>query len=438
MHSLGSCVLHLHVDNKAFPTVFEVTNMTGPIILGRAQAKAMGYVEFPKIKCAHAFTTHPTTFKKICTIKTLAPETATSPPPTDSVGTTPRVHVHKSESTKATQAKQSKQTTEPVVPQIKWNVDSIELNGKVHKLPITKDYMLREYSDVFKGIGTLPGGPYHIRLKEQYRLVQHPPRSVPVAMQSAYRAELNRLVKEGIITEVKEHTEWINLKVPVMKSNGSLRLCLDPKDLNKAIERNQWYSRTIDDILPELAKSKYKTLKDATSGYWHIVLDLASSLLTMFNTPWGKFRWLRLPFGLKIASDVFQERLDRVFRLLKGVHGIADDILTHRETEIQHDGRLLTLLETARMNNLSLNPEEIQFKSTDCKFFRHRLTPEGLKPDPEKIKAIVDMKPPQSIQSPQSFNGMVNYLKRFSPVLTELSEPLRRLQKWDTVWAMGI
>ena len=251
-------------------------------------------------------------------------------------------------------------------------------------------------------------------------------------MQDTYKAELERLTKEGIITEVKEHTDWINLIVPVMKANGSLRLCLDPKDLNKAIERNQWYSRTIDDVLSELAKSKFKTMNDATSGYWHVVLDLASSLLTTFNTPWGKYRWLRLPFGLKIASDIFQERLDRVIRLLEGVHGIADDILTHRETEIQHDGRLLTLLETARINNLSLNPDKIQFNSTDCKFFGHRLTPEGLKLDPEKIKAIVQMPPPQSIQNLQSFNGMVNYLKylkRFSPVLTELAEPLKKLQK---------
>ena len=100
-----------------------------------------------------------------------------------------------------------------------------------------------------------------------------------------------------------------------------------------------------------------------------------------------------------------------MLRLLEGVHGIADDILTHGTTEIEHDGRLLTLLETARMNNLSLNPKKIQFKSTDCKFFGHRLTPEGLKPDPEKIKAIVEMKAPQSIQTLQSFNGMVNYLK---------------------------
>ena len=117
---------------------------------------------------------------------TPTPETAASPPPMDLSGTAPKAHVPKSESTKATQVKQSKQTEEPVVPKIKWNTDSIECNGKVHKLPITKDYILKEYSDIFKGVGTLPGGPYHIRLKEQYRLVQHPPPgSVPVAMQSA-------------------------------------------------------------------------------------------------------------------------------------------------------------------------------------------------------------------------------------------------------------
>ena len=344
--------------------------MPGPIILGRVQAKAMGYVQFPQIRQPHTLNTFEYTSTKWCTHKT---------PNTKTTETAPniRVPVHKTTQKEITKTKQTHQTTEPVLPSIRWGPDHIQLNGKTHQLPITKDYILKEYRDVFKGVGTLPGSPYHIRLKEEYKPVQHPPRSVPIAMQSAYKLELERLTKEGIITEVKEHIEWINSIVPVMKPNGSLRLCLDPKDLNKAIERNQWYSRTIDDILPELAKSKFKTLKDATSGYWHILLDLDSSLLTTFNTPWGKFRWLRLPFGLKIASDVFQERLDRVLRLLDGVHGIADDILTHGETEIQHDGRLLTLLETARMNNLSLNPEKIQFKSTDCKFFGHRLTKSG-------------------------------------------------------------
>ena len=127
---------------------------------------------------------HSTTLKKICTDKTPSPETAGNSKFTHSNGTILKtIYVHKSESTKVTQAKESRQTEEPVVPKIKWNTYSIEFNGKVHKLPITKDYILKKYSDVFKGVGTLPGGPYHIRLKEQYRLVEHPPRSVPVAMQ---------------------------------------------------------------------------------------------------------------------------------------------------------------------------------------------------------------------------------------------------------------
>ena len=284
MHSLGSCVLHLHINNKVFPTVFEVTNMTGPVILGRTQAKAMGYIQFPQIWQPHALTVFPDASRKLCTHRTSKPGTMLYSQAHISKKTQPQVSLHKARPIEITQMKQAQQTAEPVLPHIKWNRDSIQLNGKTHKLPITKEYILKEYHDVFKGVDTLPGAPYHIRLKEQYRLVQHPARSVPIAMQTTYKAELDRLTKEGIITEVKEHTEWINSIVLVMKPNSSLRLCLDPKNLNKAIERNQWYSRTIDDILPELAKSKFKTLKDATSGYWHVVLDLASSLLTTFNT----------------------------------------------------------------------------------------------------------------------------------------------------------
>ena len=100
-------------------------------------------------------------------------------------------HSQKIKPSAATQEKQSRQTDEPILPKIKWNKDSIKLNDEVHKLPITKDYILKEFSDVFKGISTLPGGPYHIRLKDDYKPVQHPPRSVPIAMQPAYKAELD-------------------------------------------------------------------------------------------------------------------------------------------------------------------------------------------------------------------------------------------------------
>ena len=205
-----------------------------------------------------------------------------------------------------------------------------------------------------------------------------------------------------------------------MKENSSLRLCLDLKDLNKAIERNQWYARTLDDILPELAQSKYFTVKDATSRFWHIPLDFRSSLLTTFNTLWDKYRWLRMPFGLKFSGDIFQERLDRVIRLVPGGLRITDDIVIHGATENTHDGTVLVLCKTARLNNLSLNSKKMQFKFTDSKFFGHRLTPDGIKVDPKKIEAIIQMDPPQHVASLQSFSGMVNYLKRFKPVLSEL------------------
>ena len=142
-----------------------------------------------------------------------------------------------------------------------------------------------------------------------------------------------------------------------------------------------------------------------------------------------------MPFGLKVSGGVFQERLDRVLRLVPGVLRIADDIVVHSATENTRDGTVLVLCETARLNNLSLNSKKMQFKSTDCKFFRHRLTPDEIKVDPKKIEAIIQMDPPRNVASLQSFNDMVNYLKKFSPVLSELSEPLTRLCKSGVKWA---
>ena len=92
-----------------------------------------------------------------------------------------------------------------------------------------------------------------------------------------------------------------------------------------------------------------------------------------------------MPFGLKVSGDVFQERLDRALRLLPGVLGITDDIVIHNAMENTHDGTALILYETARLNNLSLNPKKMQFKSTDCNFFGHRQTPDGTKVDPKKM-----------------------------------------------------
>ena len=264
-------LIHVTRVNRLI-VIWQVTDTTGVPILGRAQAKLTNYISYLKIH----------------------PPQEQSPVSQDSLKSTDYVHSlkttnHSLQSTKlhslqtvsrlhpktnqtaqeehrvATKAKAST-AHKPKSAQVSWCKSLITFNGKTHPLPTTKEYILHEYADVFKGVGTLPGGAYHIKLKDSYKPVQHPPRSVPLGMQSAYKAELDRLMREGINTEVHEHTEWIKSIVPVMKEDRSLRLCLDPKDLNKAIERNQWYARALDDILPELAQSKYFTVKDATSG----------------------------------------------------------------------------------------------------------------------------------------------------------------------------
>ena len=188
-------------------------------------------------------------------------------------------------------------------------------------------------------------------------------------------------------------------------------------------------------MLPELVQLEVVSMTDTNLGYQQVPLDLASNLLTTFNTPWGKFRFLKLPFGLKMA-DVFQERLDKITRLVDGVISIADDtVIPGNHANHDHDARLLALLETAHMNNVTLNAKKLKFKSTYCPFFAHNLTPEGLKIDLRKVEAILSMEAPTNIKDLQSFLGLVKYLNRFSANLVQIVQLLQRLCKKDTVYA---
>ena len=124
-----------------------------------------------------------------------------------------------------------------------------------------------------------------------------------------------------------------------------------------------------------------------------------------------------MPFGPKVSGDVFQERLDRVLRLVPGVLGIVDDIVIHGATENKHDQTVLEPCETARLNNLSLNSKKMQFKLIDCKLFGHRLTPDGIKVDPRKIEAIIQMDPLQNVASPTVFQWNGKLPKEIQPSL---------------------
>ena len=224
-----------------------------------------------------------------------------------------------------------------------------------------KDILVKQYGDCFKGIGCFQGD-FHITLDPSVPPVVHPPRRVPEALREPLKKELDSLVEQGIIAKVEQPTDWVNSLVCVTKSNGTLRICLDPKDLNHAIKRPHHFTPTLDDVLSQLNGAKWFSILDVRSGYWNIKLDEQSSLYTTFNSPYGRYRFLRLPFGLVCAQDIFQRKVDETFSGLDGVTGIADDIIVYGMDLSEHDKNLHAVMQRACETGLKFNQEKCQIK----------------------------------------------------------------------------
>ena len=157
-------------------------------------------------------------------------------------------------------------------------------------------------------------------------------------------------------------------------------------------------------------------------------------MLTTFATPYGRYRWLRLPFGLSVSSEIFQKRLHQELQGLPGVKCIADDILIHGTCEADHDSNLDGFMRRCQQKGIKLNAEKLEYKCKEVPFHGHLLTTEGLKPDPEKVRAIVEMPRPKDRGDILRLNGMVNYLSRFLPHLSDVMKPLRDLTHKDAAW----
>lgn len=169
-------------------------------------------------------------------------------------------------------------------------------------------------------------------------------------------------------------------------------------------------------------------------------LDNESSYLTTFETPFGRFRWLRMPFGISPAPEYFQSYLKREIGDLAGVCMVADDILVYGEGKtdsdaiIDHDMKLKALLARCRERNIKLNKNKLEFKRNQMSYIGHLLTAEGVKPDPSKVEAIEKMTRPNDVAGVQRLLGLVNYLAKFIDNLSDRCEPLRQLTRKNAVW----
>ena len=209
--------------------------------------------------------------------------------------------------------------------------------------------------------------------------------------------------------------------------------------MNQAIKRPHYFTPTLEDILPKLSGARCFSILDARSGYWNIKLDQERSLCTTFNPPFGRYRFLRLPFGIICAQGMFQRKVDETFGDLPGVTGIADDNVVYGYDDRDHDKNLCTVLQRARETGLRFNLAKHKFKCACIPFFGHIIGADGLQPDPRKIESILSMDPSNSLAILQTFLRMVQFLSRFIPNLASTAARLWSLTKKtnDFVWSHG-
>ena len=226
---------------------------------------------------------------------------------------------------------------------------------------------MREFPDRFTRIGKCPG-ECRIRLHPDTHPVIHAPRKCCIALCPKVKEHLAKIEALGVITHVDQPTDWVSLITYIQKVNGELHLCLDLHDLNRAICHDHHKMPTVE-VAHEFANLHYFTKINACHGYWSIVLDEESSLLTTFNSPIGRYHFLHLPFSLVCSQDIFQKKMDQFLEECPGCIRIADDITIHGCTEAECNAHLQNLMQVAHKYGVVFNPQKMCVKAPAINFF---------------------------------------------------------------------
>ena len=297
----------------------------------------------------------------------------------------------------------------------------------------SSEEILENYRDVFEGLGCLPT-EYRIRLEKDAKPIINPPRKIPYALRNKVKNELDRLEKMRVIQKVTEPTEWVNSLVVVEKPNKDVRLCLDPRELNKSILREHFPMKTVEEVAAKVKNAKIYSVLDASNGYWQIKITRDSQTYTTFNSPFGRYKYLRLPFGIKSSSEVFQRAVSQILENIEGCEVIADDILIWGKDKKEHNERLCAVLDRIKQANMKLNKSKCKIGLSEVAYVGHTFGTEGLKPSSEKVRAIMEIPEPRNKKELQRFMGTVNYLGKFISNLSGINQPLRQLLEKNVEW----
>ena len=292
----------------------------------------------------------------------------------------------------------------------------------------------KKYPELFTGLGTMPG-EFKIELKEGTKpLKLFAPRTIAAGLKDKAKEELDSMLKQRVIEYVEEPTEWCSGLTIAPKANGGIRMCVDLQALNKGVKREIYPLPKVNEIIAQLAEGRYFSKLDANSGFWQVKMNKDCRKLTTFITPWGRFCFRRMPFGISSAPEFFQREMEKILKGLEGVVCMMDDVLVYGKNEHQHWDRLNKVLERIQKAGVTLRKDKCEFGRHSVKFLGHVISSEGVQSDPEKVKAICDMAPPSNRKEARRFMGMVNYLSKFGKRLSEYSIPIYAVTGQRNAW----
>ncbi|CAK1597910.1 unnamed protein product [Parnassius mnemosyne] len=278
----------------------------------------------------------------------------------------------------------------------------------------------------------------HLQLKDNAKPVFFKARPIAFALRNKINSELDRMVELGVLKPV-DHADYASPIVPVLKRNGTIRLCADYSvSINRQLIIDQYPLPTAKELFAKLYGGKKFTKLDLSMAYNQFELDDESQRYTVINTHRGLYKYTRLVFGLAPAPAIFQRAMEGLIGGQEGVLCLLDDVLITGRDDAEHAARLRAVLQTLQEAGLTLQREKCEFYKDEVNYLGYVINKNGLKKSPDKIKAIVDSPAPSNISQLQSFLGLVNYYRNFVPSAASVLSPLYNLLKKGVKWSWGI
>ena len=312
-----------------------------------------------------------------------------------------------------------------------------QVNATTTNMPTSTQQIIDQHKSAFEGTGLLKNFELHLHIDKNITPIQQPIRRVPFHTKEKLSAEIKRLLSQDIIEKVDGPTTWLNPIVIVPKATGNIRMCVDMRQANLAVKRERHVIPKMEDILTELHGASVFSKIDLREGYHQIMLAEESRHITTFATNDGLFRFKRLIYGISSAFESFQKQIELVIQGCKSAKNISDDILIWGKTQEEHDENLKQVLNRISNSGLKINLSKCIFSVDNITFGGHKLSSQGISPDPVKVSAIQDIKQPTSVSELRSFLGTINFCSKFIPGYSTITQPLRKLTKkgvlftWD-------